>query len=142
MEFWKVSTRKFENFGRKIWNWKNQPMRSRKVSIERFWGIMSLVIQFGKFRSKDSELEESVNELSESFDRKIRNLEPKDSRTTVDISMNGSKVDGRSRPRSNKQIEAYKCNFRKADTIALKLRELDIRVKHLQSLVLRVLGDI
>ena len=118
-------------------------MNSRKVSIERFEEMMSRVIQFGKFRSKDSELEESVNELSESFDRKIRNLEPKDSRTTVDISMNGSKVDGRSRPRSNKQIEAYKCNFRKADTIALKLRELDIRVKHLQSLVLRVLviGD-
>ena len=71
MEFWKVSTRKFENFGRKIWNWKNQPMRSRKVSIERFWGIMSLVIQFGKFRSKDSELEDTINEISESFDRNI-----------------------------------------------------------------------
>ena len=35
--------------------------------------------KFEKFPSKDSELEESANELSESFDRKFGSLESKDS---------------------------------------------------------------
>ena len=48
-------------------------------------------------------------------------------------------MDGRSRLRSVKQIEAYKRNFRKADSIELKLGELDVRMGHLQSLVIGVL---
>ena len=48
-------------------------------------------------------------------------------------------MDGRSRLRSVKQIEAYKRNFRKADSIELKLQELDVRMRHLQSLMLGVL---
>ena len=113
--------------------------------------------KFEKFRSKDSELEESANELSESFewkdsgfgvpadgvlesfDRKFGSLESKDSGDTVRVSKNESKVDGRTRPRSVKQMEAYKRNFGKGDSIELRLRELDARMRHLQSLVLRVL---
>ena len=123
--------------------------------------------KFEKFPSKDSELEESANELSESFDRKFESFESKDSGfsvpadgvsesfdrkfgsleskesgDTVRVSRNESKVDGRTRPRTVKQIDAYKRNFSKEDSIELRLRELDVRMRHLQSLVLRVVrGD-
>ena len=90
------------------------------------------------FESKDSELEEPANELSESFDIKFGSFELKDSGDTVRVSRNESKVDGRTRPRSVKQMEAYKRNFGKGDSIELRLRELDARMRHLQSLVLRV----
>ena len=91
------------------------------------------------FESKDSELDEPVYELSESFDRKFGSLESKDSGDTVRVSKNESKVDGRTRPRSVKQMEAYKRNFGKGDSIELRLRELDVRMRHLQSLVLGAL---
>ena len=92
--------------------------------------------KFEKFGSKDSELEESGDEISKSFDGKFEKFRSKDSGDTV--SGNESRVDGRSRPRSVKQIEAYKRNFHKGDTIVLKLQELDDRMRHLQSLVLRL----
>jgi hypothetical protein len=105
--------------------------------------------KFEKFPSKDSDLEESANELSESFESKDLELkepvyelsesfESKDSGDTVMVSRNESKVDGRTRPRSVKQVEAYKRNFVKGDSIELRLRELDARMRHLQSLVLRL----
>ena len=117
--------------------------------------------KFESFESKDSELEESANELSESFDRKFESSESKDSGDDVPVdgvlesfdrkiesfeskdsgvlgSRNDSKVDGRTRPRSVKQMEAYKRNFGKRDSIELRLRELDARMRHLQSLVLRL----
>ena len=92
--------------------------------------------KFEKFRSKDSELEGTVSDISESFDRKIEEFRSKDSEDS--ISANDSRVDGRSKPRSVKQIEAYKRNFHKGDNIELKLRELDDRVRYIQSLVLRL----
>ena len=95
--------------------------------------------KFECFESKDLELKEPVYELSESFDRKFGSLESKDSGDTVRVSRNESKVDGRTRPRSVKQMEAYKRNFGKGDSIELRLRELDARMRHLQSLVLCVL---
>ena len=97
--------------------------------------------KFESSESKDSDLDKPANELSESFDRKFGSLESKDSGDTVRVSRNESKVDGRTRPRSVKQMEAYKRNFGKGDSIELRLRELDARMRYLQSLVLRVLGD-
>ena len=90
------------------------------------------------FQSKDSELEEPVYEISESFDRKFESLASKDLGGTLGVSRNGSKVDGRTRPRSVKQMEAYKRNFGKGNSIELRLRELDVRLRHLQSLVLQI----
>ena len=95
--------------------------------------------KFEKFPSKDSEQEESANELSESFDRKFESFESKDSYNTRKVSRKDCKLDRRSGIRSVKQIEAYKRNFCKADSIELKVGELDVRMKHLQSLVLGVL---
>ena len=125
--------------------------------------IESFDRKFEKFRSKDSELEESGNEILESFDRKlekfrstdsgfsvpanepsesfgrmIESFELKDSGDTVRVSRNESKVDGRTKPRSVKQMEAYKRNFGKGGSIELRIRELDARMRHLQSLVLRL----
>ena len=112
--------------------------------------------KFEKFPSKDSELDVPPNELSESFDRKFESSESKDSElnkpanelsesfeskdsiNTIRVMRKDSKLDGRSRLRSVKQIEAYKRNFCKADSIELKLRELDVRLRYLQSMVLRV----
>ena len=86
--------------------------------------------KFEKFPSKDSESDVPPNELSESFESKDLELkepvyelsesfESKDSGDTVRVSRNESKVDGRSRLRPVKQIEAYKRNFGKADSIEL-----------------------
>ena len=115
--------------------------------------------KFEKFPSKDSELDVPPNELSESFDRKFESSESKDSElnkpanelsesfeskdsiNTIRVMRKDSKLDGRSRLRSVKQIEAYKRNFRKEDSLELRLRELDVRMRHLQSLVLSVLRD-
>ena len=88
---------------------------------------------------KDSGFSVPANEPSESFGRMIESFESKDSGDTVRVSRNESKVDGRTRPRSVKQMEAYKRNFGKGDSIELRLRELDARMRHLQSLVLGVL---
>jgi len=55
----------------------------------------------------------------ESFDQKFGNFWSKDSQDTV--SRNDLKVDGRSKPRSNKQIVAYKRNFHKGGDIELNL---------------------
>ena len=51
-------------------------------------------------------------DIIESFDRKIEKFRSKDT-----ISRNDSKVDGRSKPRSTKQVEAYKRNFHKGGVI-------------------------
>ena len=75
----------------------------------------------------------------ESFDRKIESFESKDSYNTRKVSRKGCKLDGRSGFRSVKQIESYKRSFCKADSIELKVGELDVRLRYLQSLVLGVL---
>ena len=57
-------------------------------------------------------------DIMESFDRKFEKFQSKDS-----ISRNNLQVDGRSKPRSTKQIEAYKRNFHKGGDIELKLQD-------------------
>jgi hypothetical protein len=119
--------------------------------------IESFDRKFEKFPSKDSELEEPTSEISESFeskdsgdnvpvdgvlqsfDRKFESSESKDLDNARRVSKKDSKLDGRSRIRSVKQIEAYKRNFGKGDSIELRLCELDVRMRHLQSLVIGVL---
>ena len=45
-----------------------------------------------------------------------------------------SKADGRRKPRSQKQIEAYKRNFSPRKSIHMQIEELDLRLRHLQSI--------
>ena len=132
---------------------------------------------FESFESKDSDLDESTNETSESFDtklcndtevssRKFESFEWKDSEndssadrilkvssgnfesfdtkdcenSEVSIGKSQSseskvlKIDGRTKPRSQKQIDTFKKNLSKS-----KIQELDLRMRHLQSLVLRLM---
>ena len=104
------------------------------------------------FESKDSEVEQADNGIAESFDRKLESFESKHSE--VELSGNGitqsfdrkfksseskdTKVDGRSKPRTRKQIDTYKRNFNSAKSIEWKINELDMRVQHLQQLLLNI----
>ena len=81
------------------------------------------------FESKHSEVELSGNGITQSFDRKFESSESKD-----------TKVDGRSKPRTRKQIDTYKRNFNSAKSIEWKINELDMRVQHLQHIVLGMKG--
>ena len=133
------------------------------------------------FESKDSDLDESTNEISESFDtklcndtevssRKLESFESKDSENdssadrilkvssgnfesfdtkdceNSEVSIGNFqsseskvlKIDGRTKPRSQKQIDTFKRNFSKSKSMELKIQELDLRMRHLQSLVLRL----
>ena len=132
---------------------------------------------FESFESKDSDLDESTNEISESFDtklgkdtevsgRKFESFESKDPENGLsadrilkvssgnfesfdtkdcqdsEVSIGNFqsseskvlKIDGRTKPRSQKQIDTFKKNLSKN-----KIQELDLRMRHLQSLVLRLM---
>ena len=106
--------------------------------------------KFESFESKHSEVEQSDNDFVESFDRKFESFESKG--LEVELSHNGvaqnfdekfesskskdTKVDGRSKPRTRKQIIAYKQNFGAGKVIDRKIYELDKRVQHLQNIIL------
>ena len=81
------------------------------------------------FESKGSEVEFSQNGVAQKFDEKFKSSESKD-----------TKVDGRSKPRTRKQIDAYKRNFGAGEVIERKIYELDRRVLHLQNIVLGMKG--
>ena len=85
--------------------------------------------KFESFESKHSEVELSGNEITQSFDRKFEISETKD-----------TKVDGRSKPRTRKQIDTYKRNFNATKSMEWKIHELDMRVQHLQHIVLGMKG--
>ena len=85
--------------------------------------------KFEGFDTKDSEVEQSDDEVAQSSDRKFESFESKD-----------TKVDGRSKPRTRKQIDAYKRNFGAGKVIERKIYELDKRVQHLQQLLLKMNG--
>ena len=105
-----------------------------------------LKVSNGKFESshrKHSELEESANDFPEVSSRKFESSHRKHSDDSKLCDPNfessnakDSKIDGRSRSRTTKQINSYKKNFSKGYSIQWKLQELDTRLRHLQSLVL------
>ena len=45
-------------------------------------------------------------------------------------------MDGRSKPRTQKQIQSYRYNFSKRDSLAKKIEELDSRLTFVQRIVL------
>ena len=85
--------------------------------------------KFESFDTKDSEVELSHNGVAQNFDGKFESFESKD-----------TKVDGRSKPRTRNQIDAYKRNFGAGKVIERKIYELDRRVQHLQNIVLGMKG--
>ena len=81
--------------------------------------------KFEGFDTKDSEVEQSDDEVAQNSDRKFESFGSKE-----------TKVDGRSKPRTRKQIDAYKRNFGAGKVIERKIYELDKRVQLLQNIVL------
>ena len=51
-----------------------------------------------------------------------------------------SKLDGRSKCRTQKQIESYRYNFSRRDSLSKKIEELDSRLSFLQQVVLSIRG--
>jgi hypothetical protein len=120
--------------------------------------------------TKDSEVKQRDNEVVESFDRKFEGFDTKDPNVSIPNFSNfhanpsnsnkqsysraplsdhpslgsqgseKSKTDGRCKPRTQKQIETYKCNFTSRKSIELKVEEFDSRLRHLQWLVLSLLS--
>ena len=106
--------------------------------------------KFESFDTKDSEVGQSDDEFVESFDRKFEGFDTKDSeveQSDDEVAQNSdrkfesfgskeTKVDGRSKPRTRKQIDSYKRNFSARKVIERKIYELDKRVQLLQNIVL------
>ena len=106
-----VSSRKFESFDTKVSEVNEPDNRILEVSSGNF----------ESFDTKDCE----NSEVS------IGNFQSSESKVL--------KIDGRTKPRSQKQIDTFKKNFSKSKSMELKIQELDLRMRHLQSLVLRLI---
>ena len=129
----KVSSRKFESSHRKHSELEESPNDFPEVSIRKFESS----------HRKDPESECSPDAVCKVPNAKFESSRRKhsdDSKlcdTNFESSdMKDSKIDGRSRSRTTKQINSYKKNFNKRYSIQWKLQELDTRLRHLQSLVL------
>ena len=110
----KVSSRKFESSHRKHSEMEESPNDFSEVSNRKFESS----------HRKHSELEESPNDFPEVSSRKFESSHRKDSDDSklCDINfessdMKDSKIDGRSRSRTTKQINSYKKNFSKGHSI-------------------------
>ena len=129
----KVPNGKFESSHRKHSELEESPNDFSEVSIGKFESS----------QSKDPESECSPNGVCKVSNRKFESSHRKDSDDSKlcdpnfeSSDMKDSKIDGRSRSRTTKQINSYKKNFSKGHSIHWRLQELDTRLRHLQSLVL------
>ncbi len=129
----KVSNGKFESSHRKHSEMEESTNDFPKVSIRKF----------ETSQSKDPESECSPDAVCKVPIRKFESSHRKDSDDSKlcdpnfeSSDMKDSKIDGRSRSRTIKQINSYKKNFSKGHSIQWKLQELDTRLRHLQLLVL------
>ena len=77
---------------------------------------------FDKFNAKSDNSENSSTQLNCACSRSEK-----------------SKADGRRKPRSQKQIEAYKRNFNARKPLEMRIDKLDLRLRHVQALVLSML---
>ena len=88
------------------------------------------------FGTEDAKMEESEGTLCGDSVPKFENL-GRESCSELSISEGrSSKGDGRSKPRTQKQIESYSNNFGKRDSLAKKVEELYLRLSFLQRVVL------
>ena len=88
------------------------------------------------FGTKDAKVEELEGSLVGDSVPKFESF-GRESCSELSISEGrSSKVDGRSKPRTQKQIQSYSNNFGKRDSLAKKVEELDSRLSFLQRVVL------
>ena len=89
------------------------------------------------FGTKDAKMEELEGSLVRDSVPKFESFGRESCSELSTISEGRScKVDGRSKPRTQKQIESYSNNFGKRDSLAKKVEELDSRLSSLQRVVL------
>ena len=88
------------------------------------------------FGTKDAKVEELEGSLVGDSVPKFESF-GRESCSELSISEGrSSKVDGRSKPRTQKQIESYSNNFGRRDSVARNIIELDSRLSFLQRVVL------
>ena len=92
------------------------------------------------FGTKDAKVEELEGSLVRDSVPKFESF-GRESCSVLEASNEAiGKVDGRSKPRTRKQIESYSNNFGKRDSLAKKIEELDSRLGFLQRVVLSMCG--
>ena len=118
----KVSTRKFESF-------KSKDSRDNGTFIDS--NVLRNVESFDRLGQKHENESVILQELNSTIsNQKIKTFD----------SIKETKNDGRSKPRTQKQIDSYGRHFRKGRSIALKVQELDSRLRNLQSFVLSMIS--
>ena len=86
--------------------------------------------------TKDAKVEESEGSLVGDSVPKFESF-GRESCSVLEASNEAiGKVDGRSKPRTQKQIQSYRYNFSKRDSLAKKIEELDSRLTFVQRIVL------
>ena len=86
--------------------------------------------------TKGAKVEESEDSLVEVSVPKFESLFEENCSGFIVSDERSSKVDGRSKPRTQKQIQSYSNIFGKRDSLAKKVEELDSRLSFLQRVVL------
>ena len=86
--------------------------------------------------TKDAKVEESESSLVGDSVPKFKSFVKEECSNLTVSDERSSKVDGRSKPRTQKQIQSYSNNFGKRDSLAKKVEELDLRLNFLQRVVL------
>ena len=92
------------------------------------------------FGTEDAKMEESEGTLVGDSVPKFESFVKEECSDFIVSDERSSKVDGRSKPRTQKQIQSYRYNFSKRDSLAKKIEELDSRLSFLQRVVLSLRG--
>ena len=90
----------------------------------------------GSFGTKDAKMEESEGTLVGDSVPKFESFVKEECSDFIVSDKRSIRIDGRSKPRTQKQIESYRYNFSKRDSLAKKIEELDSRLSFLQRVVL------
>ena len=92
------------------------------------------------FGTEDAKMEESEGTLVGDSVPKFESFVKEECSDFIVSDERSSKGDGRSKPRTQKQIQSYRYNFSKRDSFAKRVGELDSRLSFLQRVVLSMRG--
>ena len=92
------------------------------------------------FGTKDAKVEELEGSLVGDSGPKFESFVKEECSDSIVSDETSSKIDGRSKPRTQKQIQSYRYNFSNRDSLAKKIEELDSRLTFVQRIVLSMCG--
>ena len=92
------------------------------------------------FGTKDAKVEELEGGLVGDSVPKFESFGKEECSDFIVSDERSCKVDGRSKPRTQKQIQSYRYNFSKRDSLAEIIEELDSRLTFVQRIVLSLHG--